>query len=100
MNNLDIGIQLDRSTWFYLSVLVIVALYFRFNRIWSLRNLDLLLLLSPTPGLLLVEINAWSGYIVLLASAAILLARVLADPFFKRRPRFPQNLNTPGLAFL
>ena len=45
--------QVDPTTWFYLSSLLIVGLFFKFNRAWSVRNLDLLLLILLGPGLLL-----------------------------------------------
>ena len=42
------------TTWVYLSGLLTVGLFFKFNRLWSLRNFDLLLLIALSPGLLLV----------------------------------------------
>ncbi|MEL7498472.1 MAG: hypothetical protein AAFN77_12745 [Planctomycetota bacterium] len=43
------------TTWAYLSSLLMIALFFKFNRFWSVRNLDLLLIVLLVPGLLLVE---------------------------------------------
>ena len=37
--------QVDPTTWVYLSSLLMIGLYFKFNRLWSVRNLDLLLLI-------------------------------------------------------
>ena len=37
------GYSLNDSTWFYLSFLLILAVYFKFSRFWSIRNVDLLL---------------------------------------------------------
>ena len=45
----------ELATWVYLSSLLTIALFFVFHRVWSLRNLDLLLLLLLGPGLLLVH---------------------------------------------
>ncbi|MCA9204141.1 MAG: hypothetical protein KDA59_13890, partial [Planctomycetales bacterium] len=42
------------TTWAYLSSLLMIGLFFMFNRIWSVRNLDLVLLAMLSPGLLLV----------------------------------------------
>lgn len=42
------------TTWVYLSSLLIVGLFFKFNRFWSVRNLDLVMLIALSPGLLLV----------------------------------------------
>ena len=47
--------QIELSTWFYLSSLLLIAFFFKFNRVLSVRNLDLLLLILLTPGLLLVN---------------------------------------------
>lgn len=99
METLLTDFQLDRPTWFYLSLLLIVAVYFRFGRVWSLRNLDLALLLALSPGLLFVENGRMLGYAWLFAASASILVRLLIDPFFERRPRLPQNLNTAGLTF-
>ena len=42
------------TTWVYLSSLLTIGLYFKFSRLWSMRNLDLLGLILLAPGLLLV----------------------------------------------
>ena len=42
-------------TWVYLSSLLMVGLFFKFGRFWSVRNLDLVLLILLSPGLLLVH---------------------------------------------
>lgn len=46
--------DLNPTTWVYLSSLLIIAIYFKFSRFWSIRNLDLLGLLAIAPGLLLL----------------------------------------------
>lgn len=47
--------QVNPTTWAYLSSLLIIALYFKFNRFWSVRNLDLALMILLAPGLLLIH---------------------------------------------
>lgn len=47
--------KVDPTSWAYLSSLLMVALFFKFNRFWSVRNLDLLLLIWLAPGLLMVN---------------------------------------------
>ncbi len=50
------------TTWVYLSSLLMVGVYFKFSRFWSVRNVDLLLLILLAPGLLMVhfgELRAW-----------------------------------------
>ncbi len=44
----------EPSTWVFLSSFLLFALYFVFHRFWSLRNLDLLLLVLLAPGLMMV----------------------------------------------
>ena len=41
--------RVSPTTWVYLSSLLMISLYFKFNRLWSVRNLDLigLILLAP-----------------------------------------------------
>lgn len=47
--------KVDPTTWVYLSSLLIIGLFFKFGRFWSVRNLDLVLLILLAPGLLLVS---------------------------------------------
>ncbi|MFO0918749.1 MAG: hypothetical protein U0872_10600 [Planctomycetaceae bacterium] len=97
------GYEVNGPTWFYLSSLLILAVYFRFNRIWSIRNVDLLLLLSLSPGLLLIAARPEDpaiGYVWLFTLSGALLLRTWLDPVLTRRPRLEQNLNPAGLAFL
>ena len=47
--------QVAPTTWAYLSSLLMIALYFKFSRFWSVRNLDLVILILLAPGLLLVQ---------------------------------------------
>src|SRR5215470_13001182 len=42
------------TTWFYFSGLLAVALFFKFSRLLSMRNLDVLTLYLFMPGLLLL----------------------------------------------
>lgn len=98
------GYSVNAATWFYLSTLLILAVFFRFNRLWSIRNLDLLLLLSFTPGLLLVdsgsEVARPLGYVWLFTVSGLCVLRLLCDHLPFRRPQMGQNLNAGGLAFL
>src|SRR5262245_36359112 len=47
--------KINPTTWVYLSSLLMIGLYFQFNRFWSVRNLDLVLLILLSPGLLMVN---------------------------------------------
>ncbi len=98
------GYEVNHATWFYLSLLLITAVYFRFTRIISLRNVDLALLLSASPGLLLVGAGVQStkviGHTWLFVVACLFLVRLFVDPFLSRRPYLGQNLNSQGMGFL
>ena len=97
------GYHVNAPTWFYLSLLLIIAVFFKFSRIWSVRNLDLSLLLALSPGLLFVKsgyAGSTLGYCWLFAVSGLLLFRLLFDWALTRRPRMEQNLNPAGMAFL
>ena len=105
--------RVNPTSWAYLSSLLTLALYFKFNRIWSVRNFDLFLLIALAPGLLLVQ---WSwenagtqanaveieyyGFLWLFATGIFILLRLLIDPAMVRRPLLDPNLNPAGLLFL
>ena len=108
----DILFQYNRvppTTWVYLSSLLMVALFFKFNRLWSVRNLDLLGLVLLAPGLLLVEYGRHVpdagdieqiGFIWLFVVAGLFLVRLLVDPTMVRRPLLEPNMTVGGLTFL
>lgn len=55
MSEFPLGYErLAPTSWVYLSSLLMLGLFFKFNRVWSVRNLDLILLILWAPGLLLV----------------------------------------------
>lgn len=47
--------RIHETSWAWLSSLLMLALFFKFNRFWSFRNLDLVLLILLAPGILLVN---------------------------------------------
>lgn len=47
--------RIAATTWAYMSSLLMLALFFKFNRFWSVRNFDLLLIILLAPGLLMIE---------------------------------------------
>ncbi|MBQ2849687.1 MAG: hypothetical protein IJE77_04325 [Thermoguttaceae bacterium] len=88
------------TTWFYLSSLMIVAVFFRFNRVFSVRNLDILTLIFLTPGLIYVAMgSAPQGYLWLAAIGAFGFSRLVFDSLLRRRPMLEPNLNVAGLTF-
>ena len=49
--------RINETTWAYLSSFLMIALFFKFNRFWSVRNLDLLLIILLAPGILMVHVG-------------------------------------------
>ena len=94
----------DPTTWVYLSSLLMIALYFKFSRVWSVRNLDLAGLILLAPGLLLAIEGRTDlqqmGYIWLFVAGGLFLIRLLLDPVMVRRPLLEPNLSVGGLTFL
>jgi len=99
--------RLNPTTWAYISSLMIVGIYFKFSRFWSVRNLDLVLLLSFTPGLLLIYYGLLkdlselerAGYTWMFVAGALFLVRLLFDSLMVRRPLLEPNLSAGGLTF-
>ena len=87
-------------TWFYMSAILAIALFFKFNRVLSLRNWDLLTLFLLVPGLLLLtkaaptspdpdallSATTWWAYVWLLGGSAYYFGRCLLDLVIIRRP--------------
>ncbi|MDR1142251.1 MAG: DUF2029 domain-containing protein [Planctomycetaceae bacterium] len=88
------------TTWFYVSTLIILALFFKFNRFWSVRNLDLIVLVLLTPGLLMLAMrNDQWGYAWLFGVGFFLVIRLIFDNLMVRRPLLEPNLTPGGLTF-
>lgn len=99
----DLGV--GPEVWLFLSLLGCLTLFFKFSRIWSVRNLDLLLLFVFTPGLMLMVGNGggrqpWIAFVLLFLGSALWLVRCLLDLGLTRRPLLEPNLNATGLACL
>jgi hypothetical protein len=101
------------TTWAYLASLLVVALYFKFNRVLSIRNWDLVGLILFAPALLMVQhglrhaegdnaarLLQHIGYIWLLSVSGLFMLRLLFDAFMVRRPLLEPNLSVGGLSFL
>src|SRR5262245_53947110 len=100
--------KVSPTTWVYLSSLLMIALYFKFSCIWSVRNLDLVGLILLSPGLLFVIYGReyqdphyeQAGYIWLYVIGGLFVIRMLVDPMMVRRPLLEPNLTVGGLTFL
>jgi hypothetical protein len=105
--------RLDPTSWIYLSSLLTIALYVKFGRLWSIRNLDLIGLIFLAPGLLCVKhgadlapfdtqasLNGHVGHIWLMVVSTLFLFRLLLDTSMVRRPLLEPNLSVGGMTFL
>jgi hypothetical protein len=107
----------NATTWFYCSALLAVALFFKFTRLLSVRNWDVVSLFLLVPGLLLLQEAhsvtspvslsmesdkrlLWFGYLWLMLGSCYFLVRCLVDLTLERRPALQPNLNPSGLAWL
>ncbi len=99
--------EISPTTWVYLSALMLIGIFFKFYRVWSLRNLDILALIAFAPGLQLIHYAMVHGTIrfirlgfVWIAMVGIFyLVRLLLDPLLIRRPMVEPNLNRSGITF-
>jgi hypothetical protein len=95
--------SMNPTTWVYVSSLMIVGIYFKFYRVFSVRNLDLAGLIAMAPGLRLVarddEQLVYLGCAWLFVVGGFFLVRLLVDPIMVRRPLLEPNLSAAGLTF-
>jgi hypothetical protein len=98
----DLGV--GPEVWLFLTLLGCVTLFFKFSRIWSVRNLDLLLLFALAPGMMLLvgheESQPWIAFLWLFLGSVFWLVRCFVDLGLSRRPLLEPNLNAAGLACL
>ena len=65
-------VRLEPPTWVFLSTLLVVGLFLMFHRFWSLRNLDILLVLAFTPGMMLVYEGRQKAFRIAIPEVALL----------------------------
>lgn len=98
----DLG--LGPEVWLFLSLLGCVTLFFKFSRVWSVRNVDLFLLFALVPGMMMSVGDAanipWLAFILLFLGSAAWLSRCLVDLGLPRRPLLEPNLTASGLLCL
>lgn len=108
----------NATTWFYLSLMLAVALLFKFDRFFSLRNWDVVTLYLLVPGFLFLQraydieppprtmtnaeaaVQARIGFAWLMAGSALFFIRCMFDLPLTSRPNLVPNLNLAGLAWL
>ena len=93
----------NAPTWFYFSLILACALFFKFNRLFSFRTIDILSIFFFMPGLLLILEGGHDQRVYfswLLLSCLFWMVRCLLDLLLERRPAFKPNLNVPGMLLL
>lgn len=93
----------NATTWFYFSFLLAVALFFKFSRLLSVRNVDVITLYLPIPGMLLLMESGGSarlGYVLLWIASGWMLLRCFWDLILVQRPALKPNLSPGGLGWL
>lgn len=100
----------NATTWSLFSLLLAIALFFKFSRLLSMRNWDVVTFYLLVPGLLLLQDAhqpggesrhlIWPAYLCLLCGSGYFLIRCLIDLTLVRRPSLSPNLNQGGLAWL
>ena len=98
----DLG--LGPEIWVFLTLIGCLTLFFKFSRVWSVRNLDLLLLFALAPGMMILDGSRdrqpWIAFVGLFMGSALWLGRCLVDLGLARRPHLEPNLNAAGLTCL
>ena len=55
MDTLRIDYDTAGIVWFFVSLPLIITTFFRFGRVWSLRNFDLMILLNVASGVVVMR---------------------------------------------
>jgi hypothetical protein len=100
--------KIEPTTWIYLASLLTIVVYFKFSRLWSVRNLDLVFLILLAPGVVLVTYGQVRhragieqlGYAWLFGMSFVFTIRLLIDPLMVRRPLLEPNLTVGGMTCL
>lgn len=103
----------NAATWYYFSLILAIALFVKFNRFVSIRNVDVLSLYLMVPGFLFlmdaakvpVQTEGYRnltlyGFIWLIGGSLVLFVRCLLDLTLISRPALLPNINLSGLAWL
>ena len=100
--------HVESTTWLYLTTLLSIAVFFKFGRLFSIRNLDIILLSLFSPCFMLVSYGATNGfpeierlgYVTLWGMGGIFILRMFYDCTMVRRPLLEPNMSAGGLSFL
>lgn len=97
------SLGLPFGVWLFLTLLFWFALFFKFGRFWSVRNLDLALLLAQLPALLHLTTRddrpSWA-FALLFVGLGVWIVRCVIDLALTRRPVLEPNLDAAGLTCL
>ena len=87
------------TTWVYLSSLLMIGVFFKFSRFWSVRNVDLALLILLAPGLLMVHFGEQRARLEPISEATVATADLPAggdaDTVLVDEIATPDEVHTP-----
>lgn len=89
--------SINPASWVYVSSLAIIGLYFKFNRLLSVRNIDLILIVLLGPGVLLVNFGEEQRTAALFQIGALREAE--AEAFASAKEKWKNNDAPPHPEF-
>lgn len=96
MNDFPFGYEkIAAVTWAYWSALLVLSLFFKFNRFWSFRNIDLVLLILLSPGLIIV-VRSESQLLQTRNDAAMLDSAIGRGPAAEDPQATPDQVSGPA----
>lgn len=87
-------LRLEPPVWVFLSTFLVIGLFLMFHRFWSLRNLDILLILLFTPGILLVYEGTSKKQVEASKSDATVSIQTMADNSLDNVPEVSGGSNS------
>src|SRR5437870_496606 len=88
----------NATTWFYFSFLLSISLFFRFGRVLSVRNWDVVTIFLLVPGLMVVQAARPNPAVAAPHQPAVLVAGLVAQGAGGAAPTAP-NVLAPVTAF-
>lgn len=84
----------EPQTWVFLSSFLVVGLFVMFHRFWSMRNLDILLILAFTPGLMMY----YEGRILAIKQQTAAKSAAATEANSPQANAAPDNVSPPNTA--
>src|SRR5437660_2340784 len=82
----------NATTWFYFSFLLSVSLFFKFGRVLSMRNWDVITIFLLVPGLMVVQATRTSQAVTTPHHPAVLVAGLVGQGSVGALPAGPNAI--------